>query len=237
MKKLLSILAATGIVATTGITVISCGTSEEKTIINNIDDITLKVEESKTIEVTVINPIDDASISVISSDTTIVTGKSSLEKDTKKEGKFNVIVTALKEGTAKLTVKYGDAAKDFTVKVTSNGETPQKEDLNNVIKVKDLGVYEGVGDLPTIDEVLKQVNTKNSDLNLSSDDVEFDGNPTASQAKLKAKTTSTNYTGNATLTQTYSKTKATTIGAVGDKEIQMGEKIDPISVTVANSKS
>ncbi|AKX34336.1 hypothetical protein SLITO_v1c07110 [Spiroplasma litorale] len=239
MKKLLSMLAATGLVATSSATVISCGDdakADESTVINKIGDVSLEVGATKTVAVTVKNPVTGAAISVSSSDATIAKGESSLAQDANKEGKFNVIVTALKEGTAKLTVKYGDAKQEFTVKVTSNGETPQKEDLNNVIKVKDLGVYEGVGDLPTIDEVLKQVNTKNSNLILSSTDVEFDGNPTASQVKLKAKTTSTNYTGNVTLTQTYSKTKETTIGTVGDKEIQIGENIDPISVTVANSK-
>ncbi|AKX34341.1 hypothetical protein SLITO_v1c07160 [Spiroplasma litorale] len=119
IKKLLSFLAATGIVATTSATVISCG-DVNKTEINNIENVLINVNESKTVAITVNKPVENAEISVSSSDETVASGKTSIDKDTNKEGKFNVVVSALKEGVAKFTVKYDNYIKEFTVTVKTN---------------------------------------------------------------------------------------------------------------------
>ncbi|ASP28178.1 hypothetical protein SCORR_v1c04040 [Spiroplasma corruscae] len=206
MKKLLGILAATGLVATTGATVVSCG--DKASAFSEVKDLSMKVGDAdKVVEVTVSNPVKDTAFSATSATVAAATVSVAPAKDDG-TGKFKVTVKAVAEGTSDITLKYGDSlTKTFKVAVSA-AEAAAKKDLSTTISTKALGEFKGAGDNPTLEELVAQVNSKNSDLGLAASDVELDGSATTSAAKLKAKSESEKFTGSVDLTYSYSKKEA-----------------------------
>ncbi|AKX34331.1 hypothetical protein SLITO_v1c07060 [Spiroplasma litorale] len=92
-------------------------------------------------------------------------------------------------------------------------DTPSTNTKKNLseLSVKQLGEWKGVGDSPTNDEIVKQINEKNKDYNLTSSDVDITTsslNDLKKGAKLTAKSTSTKFTGSVEVTYTYSKSES-----------------------------
>ncbi|AOG60976.1 hypothetical protein SHELI_v1c10290 [Spiroplasma helicoides] len=80
----------------------------------------------------------------------------------------------------------------------------EKKDLS-VLETKELGEVTGTSDLPTAADLVKAINSKNKDYGLTSNDVDLDGKPTTTSAKLKAKDSSTKFTGTVEVKYTYKK--------------------------------
>ncbi|AKX34238.1 hypothetical protein SLITO_v1c06040 [Spiroplasma litorale] len=95
--------------------------------------------------------------------------------------------------------------------VLACGGTSETEDKNkdkidlSKIENKDLGNLNGDDKLPSLSLVIKELNKINKNLNLTENDVQFDGTQTTTSAKLKALETSTSFIGEVTLSYNYQK--------------------------------
>ncbi|AKX34366.1 hypothetical protein SLITO_v1c07430 [Spiroplasma litorale] len=131
MKKLLGILAATGLVASTGSIVVSCGNdnSEQsnKTSIKKIEDKDLIINTKEIVSVEVNNPVKDSTISVKSEDETVLKLTNVPTKDTDGTGKFQIEIEALKIGKSKVEIKYASSTTSFTVNVVE-----QKQEVKDL---------------------------------------------------------------------------------------------------------
>ncbi|AOG60840.1 hypothetical protein SHELI_v1c08910 [Spiroplasma helicoides] len=78
-----------------------------------------------------------------------------------------------------------------------------KFDLKDIIETKSLGNIIGSGQTPSIYDLLLATSNKNSMFKLSSEDIEIDGNPTTTNATLKAKSVSKKYVGSCEVTYNY----------------------------------
>ncbi|AKX34333.1 hypothetical protein SLITO_v1c07080 [Spiroplasma litorale] len=87
----------------------------------------------------------------------------------------------------------------FTLKYVETRTT----DLANSEIEKNLGTINGAVSSITLDLIIKVFNEKNNKYKITSDDIEFVNQPTATEAKIKAKSTSKNYYGQTTLAFKY----------------------------------
>ncbi|AOG60961.1 hypothetical protein SHELI_v1c10140 [Spiroplasma helicoides] len=214
MKKLLSLLAATGLVATSGSVAVACNK---------------KADDKATTASTDLSTIKGADLTVKPSDNTEAAAKTAvlaqiklkLKLTTDVKDSTDVVFSAFSAATSakagSIVATAADASKVLTPKKTATFALTYvapaaKKDLST-ITTKELGEFSGVGDTPTVGEVVEQVNAKNSGLSLSADDVDMttpSGKDLKASATLTAKSTSTKFEKAVTVTYTYTKSATTT---------------------------
>ncbi|WP_094048683.1 lipoprotein [Spiroplasma corruscae] len=195
MKKLLGILAATGLVATTGATVVSCGNDTKETTKTDLSKISTKelgdisgegITPSLSDLVKAINLKNDK-LSLTDNDVTLNEGATT-EKAT---------ITAKEEST-KFT-----GSVEVTYKYTKS-EAVEKKDLKD-LEVKELGDISGEGVTPSLSDLVKAINLKNDKLSLTDNDVTLNEGATTEKATITAKEESTKFTGSVEVTYKYTK--------------------------------
>ncbi|AKX33861.1 hypothetical protein SLITO_v1c01970 [Spiroplasma litorale] len=87
-------------------------------------------------------------------------------------------------------------------------QSSTKKDLATAVKEKNLGSIKGSNEKPTVDDIVKAINAKNKDLNLTKEDVKFSGEWTIKKAKLQANETSKNFSGSVEVNYEYSVSNA-----------------------------
>ncbi|AKX34522.1 hypothetical protein SLITO_v1c09110 [Spiroplasma litorale] len=244
MKKLLGLLAATGLVATTGATVVSCGNKEEAFSFGDaFKDFKMKVgDEDKTLALVASTPAKDSAISATSSKAEVATVTVSSAKDTEGTGKFNLVVKAVAKGESTITVKYGEQSK--TIKVTvedKDGETPspsEKVELNTIITKTTLGDLE-FDSKPTDSAIIEAAKKLNTSLISEQVEVKEDSIKEA-EATISAKSDSANYTGSVKVTFTKKQTEQKPVLSVdggNDITFPKSEKKKVVTIKVTNPKA
>ncbi|QGS51424.1 lipoprotein [Spiroplasma tabanidicola] len=228
MKKLLSLLGAMGMVATSSSVTVACN-KDSKTDLSALSTKALgDISGSGDLPVAAdlvkaINKVN-SNYGLSNSDVEL-DGAATTEKATLKAKSTSTKFT----GKVVVTYKYTKATTDT------------KKDLSEAVKTKELGEWEGVGSLPTIDEVVEQVNLKNEGLNLSKADVQMakisDDKDLTKGAKLTALSDSAGFSGSVEVTYTYTQTKKTSIGTVADQNVKVFDKAASFDVTISNPTS
>ncbi|AOG60953.1 hypothetical protein SHELI_v1c10060 [Spiroplasma helicoides] len=214
MKKLLSLLAATGLVATSGSVAVACN----KKAVDTASTASTDLSTIKGADLTV-KPSDNTEAAAKTAVLAQIKTKLKLTIDVKESTDvvFSAFSAATSAKTGSIVATAADASKVLTPKKTATFALTYvapagKKDLST-ITTKELGEFSGVGDKPTVGEVVKQVNAKNEGLNLSVDDVDMtkpsDKELTAS-ATLTAKSNSTKFEKAVTVTYTYTKSAGET---------------------------
>ncbi|AKU80174.1 hypothetical protein STURON_00928 [Spiroplasma turonicum] len=101
------------------------------------------------------------------------------------------------------TVGISSTVPSFVLSCNSDDKTT-KSNLNN-IKYKELGDFLGEGDKPTLVELLSKINSINETDIYNVNDISFDGEPTVTEAKIKANEDSKSFIGSVVVTYKYYK--------------------------------
>ncbi|AKX34100.1 hypothetical protein SLITO_v1c04470 [Spiroplasma litorale] len=196
MKKLLSLIATMGIVSSTSTMVISCGNSTDSTDSQNdkTDLSKMTTKELGTLEGKTDLPTLDQIVKAINEKNA---NYGLTTADVKLDGTNSV-------SSAKLIAIETSKKFNGSVTVTYTYKKNVIKDLST-LPIKDLGNINGVGDLPSIDEVLGQAKVKNPEWDLKYSEIEFDGTPTVEKAKIKAKSESNLFSGTVEVSYKFTK--------------------------------
>ncbi|AOG60971.1 hypothetical protein SHELI_v1c10240 [Spiroplasma helicoides] len=207
MKKLLSLLAATGLVATSGSVAVACNKKEaeaESIPSKDLASITAKdlspsandEASAKTAATTALKAYQaKAKLAV---DYTFGTFTAATASD--KAG--SIVVAAVKDS------KLLTGTVTFTLKYVASAEKPEeKHELSSVIKTTELGPITFSGSVPTAEELLAGIKAKNSDASkLTTKDFKIESEPAISATAAKITGQGNTYQGSVSLT--YSKAEA-----------------------------
>ncbi|AKU80211.1 lipoprotein [Spiroplasma turonicum] len=237
MKKLLGILAATGLVATTGATVVSCGDKKaDESSVKALGDI-------KGTDLTLAPSANDeaaaktAAIAKIKSKLSVTV----VEKTDVTFSDFKAAESAEKAGSIKVTAVESSKLVSGNVTFTLTFKAAEaKVDLSTVITEKALGAIDFKGEgIPLSDDILTAAVAKNNKLDKTQ--VEVDG-ITAEGANIKAKSDSTKYNvGTVAVTFTKQEAAKPTLsfneGQESTLELTKSVSSKTITVKVANPAS
>ncbi|AOG60945.1 hypothetical protein SHELI_v1c09980 [Spiroplasma helicoides] len=236
MKKLLSVLAATGLVASSSSVAVACNKKADDTAASTLKDLSkiaaadLKLSPSANTEAAA----KTAVIAQIKEKLKVTVVENT---DVKFSG-FSAATAADKAG--KITVESVSTSKLVTGKVEFSlvwKDPSAKTDLS-ALAVKDLGEIQIASDasVPTLSQIVSAINSKNANYGLQDSDVALDGDASATKAKLKAASASTKFTGSVEVSYTVKKAELTP--SIGDVAAQSGLVYESksFSVTVSNVK-
>ncbi|QGS51423.1 lipoprotein [Spiroplasma tabanidicola] len=215
MKKLLSILGAMGMVATSGSVAVACNKTKASQFGDKFVNSTVEAGSDLTLALKVATPVKDADVKAESDKVATATVKTSIAKDSDSKGEFNLVISGVAEGTATIKVTYGTITE--SIKVTVSKATIK--DLKDVVKVVALGDLSGAGENPTVDEVVAQVNAKNEGLNLTKEDVTMSGDKLTEKATLKAVEKSTKFKGSVEVSYTYKKETRKDLSGLSESDL------------------
>ncbi len=202
MKKLLGLLGAMGMVASTGSAVVSCGNKSKDEAKATLESV-VKVKALGEIEIA-----SDAEVPTLDQLLVAIKAKNASSTLTKDDVELDGAATATK---AKIKAKTDSSKYTGTVEVTYTvKKAAAKATLESVVKVKSLGEIEIASDaeVPTLDQLIKAIKAKNTSSDLTTNDVELDGKATSTNAKIKAKDDSSKYTGTVEVSYTVKKAEA-----------------------------
>ncbi|QGS51421.1 lipoprotein [Spiroplasma tabanidicola] len=135
MKKLLSLLGAIGMVATSSSVAVACnnGVNGTKQFGEQFKDTEVTVGTPVVLNLVAANKAKDAKISAKSADEKIAKVSVSAETDANGEGKFDLTITGVAKGQVVITVSYGD--KSASLKATVKEAT--KPAFADTLKAED----------------------------------------------------------------------------------------------------
>ncbi|AKX34354.1 hypothetical protein SLITO_v1c07290 [Spiroplasma litorale] len=198
MKKLLSLIATLGLISTSGTVVVSCNSDDKASDGNatttKTDLSKLNTKQLGNKEGTTDFPTIDLIVSAINN------------KNSNYGLKTSDVVIDGTQSIKTIKLKALDASTKFTgsVEVTYSYSKISAKDLSG-LPTKELGNFEGEAELPTLDEIVKQINKINDNYGLTSSEVEVDGQISATKTKIKALSTSTKFTGSVEVEYVYTK--------------------------------
>ncbi len=237
MKKLLGLLGAMGMVASTGSAVVSCGNKSKDEAKATLESI-VKVKALGEIEIA-----SDAEAPTLDQLLVAIKAKNASSTLTKNDVELDGAATATK---AKIKAKADSSKYTGTVEVTYTvKKAAAKATLESIVKTKVLGEINIASDaeVPTLDQLIKAIKAKNASSDLTTNDVDLDGAATATTAKIKAKTDSSKYTGSVEVTYTVKKADAkksldsvVTVKALGEIDLNNQTKVPTIEQLVAAIK-
>ncbi|QGS51457.1 lipoprotein [Spiroplasma tabanidicola] len=150
MKKLLSLLGAMGLVATSGSVAVACNKGEKDAKTPAFAD-TLKASEAMvgvktSIEVSITNGDSKTVLTAVGDDVKI-NKDVTVVVDSNDKNKFTVTYTGKAEGVdGKLSLAYGELKKDLTVTVVADARKDLTELLSGALDLKsDAGAYDEAG--------------------------------------------------------------------------------------------
>ncbi|AOG60977.1 hypothetical protein SHELI_v1c10300 [Spiroplasma helicoides] len=194
MKKLLSLLAATGLVATSSSVAVAC---------NKNNDASTTQDDGKIIDLSEMSIKELGDINGSEATPSVATIVKAINAKNSNYGLAENDVEF--EGAAtnsKATIKAKTSSSKFINSVEVTYSYNQVLDLSK-LQNKELGEVIGRGTSPVISDLIRAITLKNSSYNLSENDVEIDGSATNSKATIKAKADSKKFTGSVEVTYTY----------------------------------
>ncbi|QGS52290.1 lipoprotein [Spiroplasma tabanidicola] len=238
MKQLISLLGSIGLIATSSSIVVACSKKAKSEFSNSITPNNVKYGEKQSFNVEIINPSEYDSLSVEELQGNSYLTSIKVEKNKGDISKF-VVSYMGKKVTEKAIIKlsYGDLVKEVNLKV-------EKNTLEGLIKIKDLGRIKMANDTPTKDELLNAIENANSEIysqqTLSKSDFEIQ-NASKTEATIKASgqnlegTIELTYRNNAK-TQLNSLIKITNLGQIEGKELipseeEIWNKVKEVNIT------
>ncbi|AOG60832.1 hypothetical protein SHELI_v1c08830 [Spiroplasma helicoides] len=213
MKKLLSLLAATGLVASSSSFAVACKKDNLNESNNDVEKKDLETITNKDLgEITGVGDAPNLSDILY-----MLNSKNSDLKATDADVELDGTPT-----TTAAKIKAKSDSKKFSgsvdVKYTYKKVANTIKDLGTITN-KDLGEITGVGDAPNLEDILSVLNSKNSDLKATNADVELDGTPTTAAAKIKAKSDSKKFSGSVDVKYTYKKVAQQSLNNIKVKEL------------------
>ncbi|AHB36481.1 lipoprotein [Spiroplasma apis] len=187
MKKLLGLLGAMGMVASTGSAVVSCGNKSKDEAKATLESI-VKVKALGEIEIA-----SDAEVPTLDQLLVAIKAKNASSTLTKNDVELDGAATATK---AKIKAKADSSKYTGTVEVSYTvKKAAAKATLESVVTKNGLDTIKIASDkeVPTDEQLIEAIKEKNSGIDLTNE-VTFEGK-TATEATVKAKEESLKYTG------------------------------------------
>ncbi|AOG60957.1 hypothetical protein SHELI_v1c10100 [Spiroplasma helicoides] len=239
MKKLLSLLAATGLVATSGSVAVACNkkaddkaTTSTKKDLTKIGEANLKLAPNANDEAAAKSAVIDqikAKLSVTVVEKTDITFSDFVKAESSSKA-GSIKVTAVESST----LITGSATFSLTFK---EAQASTKTQLNKVVKVAQLDKIDFSAEKPTAEDLLKGIKAKNSDLpsDFSINDFTIENSPEQTTTTATIKGAGDKYEG--TVALTYSKKEAVNapVLAFGGENVQ--ENAIEIKQSVGNGKA
>ncbi|AOG60952.1 hypothetical protein SHELI_v1c10050 [Spiroplasma helicoides] len=254
MKKLLSLLAATGLVATSGSVAVACNKKADDKAAATTKDLSTITGDSLKLAPT-------ANDQAAAETAAIARIKEKLSVDVVKGTDFTIgekdftAATSSAAGSLKVTAKTGSTklteGKTVTFSLTYKAAEAAKTDLSKMT-TKALGEFKlaTVDTKPTLTELVSAVNKVNSNYDLAESDVEIASSPaqTTTGATLTAKSDSAKFTGSVAVTYTVAKAEEAkkpviTLDGISENKLDItlnsgnAKKDQDVTISVANSVS